>query len=239
MRWLPLESNPEVMNQWSSALGLSTDSVSFTDIYGLDEELLAMIPTPVFAVVMLFPITEEYENFRAEENSRVLKEREQKEPEELKRQDESVMFIKQTISNACGTMGLLHALANNPSLPLAPGPLKSLIEKFQGKTPLERAKMIEEDLALEEVHTRIARSGQSRVPGLEEELNLHFVCFIKSPVSNHLIELDGRKEFPIEHGNIEGDLLQAVVPVVRRFMNLAKDDVQFNLIALCPTLCQP
>ncbi|KAH9822698.1 hypothetical protein DFH28DRAFT_881648 [Melampsora americana] len=233
MRWLPLESNPDVMNEWSSALGLSIDSVSFTDIYGLDEELLSMIPTPVHAVLMLFPITERYETFRAEENARVLKERAESNADELRQLDE-VIFIKQTIGNACGTMGLLHALANNPDLPIGPGPLKSLIGRLQGKSPYERAKIIEEDSELEKVHASTARTGQSRLPGEDEEVLLHFVCFVKSPQANRLIELDGRKDFAIDHGPIEGDLLHAVVPVVKKFMTLADNDLQFNLIALCP-----
>ncbi|EGF99041.1 uncharacterized protein MELLADRAFT_40503 [Melampsora larici-populina 98AG31] len=228
MRWLPLESNPEVMNEWSSALGLSIDSVSFTDIYGLDEELLGMIPTPVYAVLMLFPITEKYETFRAEENARVSKERAESDADELKKLDE-------TIGNACGTMGLLHALANNPDVPIAPGPLKSLISRLQGKSPYERAKIIEEDSELEKVHASTARTGQSRLPGEDEEVLLHFVCFVKSPQGNRLIELDGRKDFAIDHGPLEGDLLHAVVPVVKKFMALADNDLQFNLIALCPT----
>ena len=34
----------------------------FTDVYGLDPDLLAMVPKPVLAVMLLFPITENVSN---------------------------------------------------------------------------------------------------------------------------------------------------------------------------------
>lgn len=38
MVWLPLESNPDVMNEYLHKLGLSKD-YAFYDVYGLDEEV--------------------------------------------------------------------------------------------------------------------------------------------------------------------------------------------------------
>lgn len=36
-RWLPLESNPEVMNMFASNLGLDVSVAAFCDVFGLDE----------------------------------------------------------------------------------------------------------------------------------------------------------------------------------------------------------
>lgn len=103
-RWLPLEANPEVTNQFLKQLGLHPNW-QFVDVYGMESELLSIIPRPVCAVLLLFPITEKYEVFRTEEE------------EKIKSQGQdvtsSVYFMKQTISNACGTIGLIHAIANN------------------------------------------------------------------------------------------------------------------------------
>ncbi len=35
-RWLPLESNPEVLNDFAAKLGMSVDKFKFCDVFGLD-----------------------------------------------------------------------------------------------------------------------------------------------------------------------------------------------------------
>ena len=101
-RWIPLESNPVVLNEYAKKLGFDTSKYAFCDILGLDEvcntkaqyllapsftmqaasirlclwkqqlkiesvqELLAMVPSPVVAVVMLFPVTDKIKAIRDE-----------------------------------------------------------------------------------------------------------------------------------------------------------------------------
>ena len=47
MAWVPLEANPELFTAWCERLGLDTQRYAFHDVFGLDEELLAMVPQPV------------------------------------------------------------------------------------------------------------------------------------------------------------------------------------------------
>lgn len=98
LRWLGLESNPEVLTKYIHELGASKEW-SLVDVFGLDDELLALIPQPVAALLLLFPLGDET---KASADGKVL------EPSQTK-----AFFVKQTIHNACGTIGLLHALANS------------------------------------------------------------------------------------------------------------------------------
>ena len=50
MSWLPLESNPDVLNPFIRRLGVPGDW-EFTDVFGLDDELLAMVPPPCWVRV--------------------------------------------------------------------------------------------------------------------------------------------------------------------------------------------
>lgn len=65
-KWVPLEANPDVLNTLAENIGvdLQGQGYAFQDVYGLDDELLAMIPQPVLAVILLYPLTEEHERQR-------------------------------------------------------------------------------------------------------------------------------------------------------------------------------
>ena len=62
--WFPLESNPEVINKFVSEMGYDTSEYSFSDLYSTDDWALAMVPSPLKAIVMLFPCTENQEAHR-------------------------------------------------------------------------------------------------------------------------------------------------------------------------------
>jgi hypothetical protein len=101
----PAENNPEVMTSLVHNLGLS-NKLAFHDVFSIDDpDLLAFVPRPAYALLLIFPVSETYENFRVQED----KERPQYDghgPEE------NVLWYKQTIGNACGLIGLLHGVSN-------------------------------------------------------------------------------------------------------------------------------
>eukprot|EP00798_Chlamydomonas_sp_ICE-L_P025622 gene25622-11278_t len=104
-RWVPLESDPAVMNSLATLLGWKDveSKLQFCDIFGLDDEMLAFVPTPVLAVIMCHPITQETEEAAKAQDS---------EQEGSTADEGGPFFIKQTISNSCATIAVLHSLAN-------------------------------------------------------------------------------------------------------------------------------
>jgi len=53
--WIPLESNPQVLSHYLHKLGVD-ESVSIVDV--LSPELLDLVPRPVYAVILLYPLKE-------------------------------------------------------------------------------------------------------------------------------------------------------------------------------------
>lgn len=103
--FIPLESNPTVFTELAHGLGLSPE-LEFHDVFSLDEpDLLSLIPRPALALVLVFPTSPNYEAD--------LQQLDKQTPEYSKSgADEDVVWFKQTINNACGLYGILHAVTN-------------------------------------------------------------------------------------------------------------------------------
>ncbi|EJU03798.1 peptidase C12 ubiquitin carboxyl-terminal hydrolase 1 [Dacryopinax primogenitus] len=231
-RWIPLESDPDIMNDWAQQLGLQTSVHSFQDVYGLDSELLALVPRPVKAILLLFPNVQAVEDARsADEAKRTAASSDPIDPD--------VIFIKQTISNACGTIALLHALANAPDVRITLGsPLEQFIKQCKDKTPQERAELLENTNLFAQMHKAAAEAGRSVItPDLETDL--HFICFIQAksqsdPDGMRLLELDGRRATPVDYGPCT-DMLADVAKVAQdKYLN-STNSLQFSMTALAPT----
>ncbi|KAM1034331.1 hypothetical protein ACFX2J_037558 [Malus domestica] len=217
-RWLPLEANPDVMNQFLWGLGLQENEAECFDVYGLDGELLEMVPKPVLAVLFLYPITAKTEE------ERMMQANEKQEPKG------SVYFMKQTVGNACGTIGLLHAVGNiNSEIKLVED---SFLDRFFKKTasmdPLQRAAFLESDPEMEVAHSVAANGGDTEA---SDNVDTHFICF--ACVDGELYELDGRKSGPISHGPSSPDsLLQDAAKVIQGMIQKNPDSLNFNVIAI-------
>jgi ubiquitin carboxyl-terminal hydrolase L3 len=103
--FIPLESNPEVFNELIYKLGVP-ESLEFQDVLSLDDpDLLAFLPRPAYALVLVFPTTDAYQKRHDEEDSRL-------ESYKENQADNGILFFRQTINNACGLYGILHSVCN-------------------------------------------------------------------------------------------------------------------------------
>ncbi len=122
---------------------------------------------------------------------------------------------------------------NRHRIPLVEGKFFSkYFLEGQAVDPNQRAKLLEKSDELEEAHQEVATEATSDVSHAIND-NLHFVAFVES--EGKLWELDGRKEFPIDHGNSSPEtLLNDAIVAVKEFMARDPEDVRFNMVALGP-----
>ncbi|KAI9334905.1 peptidase C12, ubiquitin carboxyl-terminal hydrolase [Obelidium mucronatum] len=216
--WLPLESNPDVLNAALARLGVSGGS--FSDVWGLDAEALGFVAQPVLAVLLLFPV------------SVVEKATQEREKQDPVNATAPPLFIKQTIANACGTIALLHAVLNNSRALTLAGASNELAARLRPLTPGERTAALEADDAVKTIHAASATEGQTEAPSADEDVDLHFIAFVES--EGRVFELDGRKESPVDHGStLELGFLQSAVQVIQnKFIALDPEGNNFTVIAL-------
>lgn len=231
-RWMPLEGNPEVLNKYLKNLGVKNDDYEFVEIIGFDEDLLAFVPQPVSAVLLLFPITEEHEEHRRKE----IEDASHTPPD----YSQAIYFLKQTVGNACGSIAVIHSVANNlEKFQLdAHKPLAHFLETTKLMTPEQRAEHLKHAMDMATANDVIAEEGESRIIDREEHVNLHFVCFIN--VNNELYELDGRHPHPVKHTvqikqGEQLDLLRSTKDVILPLIEKAGGDIRFSMMALTKT----
>jgi ubiquitin carboxyl-terminal hydrolase L3 len=221
--WVPLEGNPEVFNSFLHKCGVDSNW-GFSEIYGTGADLLAMIPRPSLAVVLLFPITEKTEALRRAQDEAA--------DEEL---GARTLFLRQFVGNACGTIGLIHAVGNCGSrLPLVKdGFFEGFLAKAKALTPEERGKLLEEDDEIEHIHEEAAQEGQTEAPEAHDDVNYHFIAFVN--IDGQVTELDGRKRAPVPHGPTTDDtFLEDACAVVQRVFMSDTDDLHFFSMSLGP-----
>ncbi|RDW69827.1 ubiquitin carboxyl-terminal hydrolase-2 [Coleophoma cylindrospora] len=237
--FVPLENNPEVMTSMVQNLGLSP-ALSFHDVFSIDDPaLLSFIPRPAAALLLVFPVSNSYETFRRQED-------EKRDFYEGKGEGEPVLWYKQTIRNACGLIGLLHAVSNGTARGFieSGSDLDTLIKQAVPLPPADRADLLYNSPILESAHASAAQQGQSTAPGEEDDIDLHYVCFVKNEQDGHLWEMDGRRKGPLDRGVLSADedvLSEKALDLgVRAFLKREEEagggELRFSLITLAPTL---
>jgi len=229
------ENNPDVMNKLAARLGLSSE-LQFYDVYSLDElELLADIPRPVLALLVIIPLTPAWDQSRKAEDAN-------KEPYTGFGPDEPVIWFKQTIGHACGSIGVLHSVINGPAVNFIK-PNSDLEEIRSLAIPLDmtkRAEMLYNSKPFELAHKLVEQAGDSAADLTGEHEGGHFVSFVKS--GGKLWELEGSRMGPLERGSLsdDEDVLspRALDMGIKRIIKLNAEGGEKGLLFSCIALAR-
>jgi len=223
VNWLPIESNPDTLNEYLIKLGFDNSQFSFVDLFSTEDWAKEMIPQPAIAMIMLFPYTDKNKEFRTKEEQEIL--------EKGQEVDQNLFFMKQKAANACGSIALFHILSNLGERQNALSQ-DSLVNQFKNANlnanPDQRAENFNENHSILGVHKEMVVQGDSQVC---EEVDSHFVALV--PFNGNLYELDGTKSRPINHGpTVEETFLEDACEVVKKFMAREPDNVNFSILVL-------
>ncbi|KAL2388993.1 hypothetical protein RJ035_002708 [Blastomyces gilchristii] len=216
--YIPLESDPEIFTELMHDLGVSS-SLKFVDVCSLEEEELRLVQRPVLALILILPSCPAYEHRTIE--GQII----------ANRAEEEVVWLKQTINNACGLYAILHAVCSVPSS-IIHTETESALHQLTKLAPPNRTKYLEDSEEVCRAYTKAAKKGVSAVPIAEDEVDHHYICFVTH--SNRLYELDGDVDGPISRGSLaEGeDILTGSARYIIRQYTESKTDGTFGLLAL-------
>ncbi|KAK2593291.1 ubiquitinyl hydrolase 1 [Conoideocrella luteorostrata] len=234
LAFIPLEANPELMTNLIHKLGVSS-ALAIHDVYSLtDPDMLSFIPRPALALLLVFPVSAIYESHRMAEDNTV-------DEYTGTGEQQPVIWWKQTIRNACGMMGLLHAVSNGPARNLIEKGtvLDELVKKSIPLSPRERSSLLEKTPKIAAAHKEAASVGDTAAPDAQDDVDLHYVCFVKGS-DGALWELDGRRKGPIKRGELEEseDMLseRALSLGILKFLEREGGDLRFSAVALAGSL---
>jgi ubiquitin carboxyl-terminal hydrolase L3 len=117
--------------------------------------------------------------------------------------------------------------------------LDILIKKAIPLRPDERAALLEKTPALAVAHREAAEQGDTSAPDARDDVDLHYVCFVKTG-DGTLWELDGSRKGPLERGSLgrDEDVLSAKALTLGplKFLEREGADLRFSCVALAGSL---
>jgi len=224
VNWVPLESNPDMLNQFARGVGLPKEW-EFVDVFGVEPDLLSMVPPTCAAVTLLFQCSDNVKKHSKEQKARIDKDKQ--------KVSSNLVYMKQYVGNACGTIACLHSVANNQKVIGldANSAMGKFFAKCERMTPDQLGEALADASDLHTVSEASAAGGQTAAPAASAGVDCHFISFVEK--DGDVYELDGTKEFPINHGPSNGEFVKAVAEVVKKeFMKVDPDSIHFNMMAL-------
>jgi len=225
--WIPLLSDPSILNELMAEIGFDTSLYKFTDVVSTEPWELDMIPKPVASVIMLYPkMTGNHLEHHGGQN--------------ISQESDDVWFMKErNDGNACGTYAILHSLMNLPLLLRAVAIRQdSWLHSFSQECPLslspvDKAERLECDSRIKRLHNKAVQEdeNQASVGNVAEKVITHYVAFVH--VNGGLYELDGHKEGPIRHCDTKQEtFLKDTCEVVKKLMTRDPHEHGFSILAL-------
>lgn len=207
---------------------MDTSKYCFQELFSTEDWALDMIPRPVLAVVVVYPMTVSILTKQINAIEALIKEGKHKNEDKL-------YFMKQFAENACGTIGLLHSVYNSqhkdPDLILK----GSFLEKFYAETKDldydETGVQLKENKELQEEHKNVAQNSENNQSDVKQIADSHFAVYIEK--NNKLFMMDGLTEFPIYLGPSSPEtLLEDGIKDVKKMMDLEPGLINFSLMVL-------
>jgi len=202
-------------------------------VYDLTDS--SYLPQPIHALVAIIPLTPSWAALRQKEDNAMPLTYPDKGPAQ------EVIWFKQTIRDACGSIALIHSCLNGTaSKYLIPdSPLALIRRQAIPLGMVERARVLEDSSELEYAHEEAAKLGDTVAPNLAaaEKLGQHCVAFLVK--DGRLWELEGSRRGPLDRGLLEegeGVLgAEAVKRGLGRYIELegVHGDPRFSVVALC------
>lgn len=251
--WLELESDPGLFSSLISDFGCR--GVQVEEIYDLEKPFTEQLPG-VYGFIFLFNVIEERRNrirgsasaFKNDSPSSLLSGDYIVDEEFLN----EMFFAYQKVPNSCATHAILSVLMNCNQISL--GPMLSRLKEYtRDMNPENKGYAISNMAELARAHNNhAAPTSTSQRDQLKQTSNairvsqrhtssceaFHFVSFV--PINGRLIELDGLKELPIDHGLIEAS--ESWTEKFRKLMRLrietqnnVEHDIRYNLMAVIPS----
>jgi len=99
--------------------------------------------------------------------------------------------------------------------------------------------LLEQDRSLARAHESAASTGATAAPDAQDDVDLHYVCFVRTE-DGTLWEMDGRRKGPIARGKLEDgeDVLSLKARTLGPLKFLAREsaDLRFSCVALAGSL---
>jgi len=194
-KWIPLECAPEVLQDCVAKYGVNDTVIS--EVFGA--ELFDMVPQPIEALIVLFPVAPDIKNFI---NATF--------PVDNSLPRSALFHMNQRIGNACGTFALFHTFLNLREVgdvteaSVMDQLLVKICELPADTTSLQCAEIFENQEGIESIHQSMGEVGQTAAADYEFT-EVHYITFISKFDTMWL--LDGAKQGPLNLGPCKPDEL--------------------------------